>query len=69
MNVSKDCIMDFIGYILISLGFLSTSWIMIKILELIIHKSYWNNETKFFILMLCFAILLMGFWHLMKCLQ
>jgi hypothetical protein len=65
MNID-EALMDFVGYILISIGFVFMSWISFKVLELITHKVYWDKNTKLLVLSLGLGFFLSGLRYLIK---
>jgi hypothetical protein len=65
MNID-EVLMDFVGYILISIGFVFMSWISFKVLELITHKVYWDKNTKLLVLSLGLGFFLSGLRYLIK---
>jgi hypothetical protein len=65
MNID-EVLMDFVGYILISIGFIFMSWISFKVLELITHKVYWDKNTKLLVLSLGLGFFLSGLRYLIK---
>jgi len=65
MNID-EVLMDFVGYILISIGFIFMSWISFKVLELITHKVYWDKNTKLLVLSLDLGFFLSGLRYLIK---
>jgi hypothetical protein len=65
MNID-EVLMDFVGYILISIGFTFVSWISFKVLELITHKVYWDKNTKLLVLSLGLGFFLSGLRYLIK---
>jgi hypothetical protein len=65
MNID-EVLMDFVGYILISIGFMFMSWISFKVLELITHKVYWDKNTKLLVLSLGLGFFLSGLRYLIK---
>ncbi|MFA0758944.1 MAG: hypothetical protein NOOUEUKL_001613 [Candidatus Fervidibacter sp.] len=65
MNVDKD-LMDFVGYTLISIGYMTGTWISYKVLELITHKVYWDKNTRLLVLSSGLSFFLLALWHLIK---
>jgi len=59
-------LMDFVGYILIAIGYVTMTWILYTTLELITHKVYWDRNTRSLVLSLGLGFLLIGFYHLIK---